>query len=107
MKEVNVLGTVYTVEFKAEEEDEKLEDTNGYCDITSKRIVIRKVIRERKTIENLEVHYKNTVRHELVHAFIHESGLNVNSDWATNEEFVSWVALQFDKLQKAFEEVEE
>ena len=44
------------------------------------------------------------LRHEIVHAFLYESGLDVSSEWARNEEIVDWIALQTPKLQKAFEE---
>ena len=40
----------------------------------------------------------------MIHAFLHESGLAVNSDWAQNEEMVDWFALQAPKLFKAFKE---
>ena len=49
--------------------------------------------------------YKNSVkRHELIHAFLYESGLDACS-WANNEEMVDWIAIQFPKLFKAFQEV--
>lgn len=44
------------------------------------------------------------IRHELVHAFLFESGLSVNS-WADNEEIVDWIAIQFPKLQAGFNAV--
>ncbi|MFD1464645.1 hypothetical protein ACFQ4L_00875 [Lapidilactobacillus mulanensis] len=41
-------------------------------------------------------------RHELIHAFLCESGLAENSDWAQNEEVVDWIARQFPKLFETF-----
>lgn len=52
--------------------------------------------------------YKNSVmRHEIVHAFLYESGLDVCSKgaWAKNEEMVDWIAIQFPKMMVAFHEV--
>jgi len=53
---------------------------------------------------------KCTLRHELVHAFLNESGLMWNSftpdkAWAKNEEMVDWIAIQSPKLFKVFREV--
>ena len=102
---VNVLGTVYLIKFKTLEEDLKLENCNAYVDPTVKKIVIKKIREDRNTLEDLNVYYKYLIKHELVHAFIYESGLNYNSEWAENEEMVSWIALQFDKIAKAFDEI--
>ena len=53
--------------------------------------------------ENLAEYKKVVIRHELIHAFLFESGLDAAS-WAMNEEMVDWFALQAPKLMKAFEE---
>ena len=45
------------------------------------------------------------MRHELIHAFLFESGLAENSNWARNEEMVDWIARQFPKMAKTFQEV--
>ena len=52
-----------------------------------------------------------TLRHEITHAFLNESGLQNDtsvpgSGWATNEEMVDWIAIQFPKMKKAFEEAD-
>lgn len=52
---------------------------------------------------------KQNLRHEIVHAFLFESGLNDNSSvyksgWATNEEMVDWFALQGPKIYKAWQD---
>lgn len=55
------------------------------------------------TLKNIENYKKKITRHEIIHAFLFESGLDFNS-WGRNEEFVDWLALQFPKIIKAFEE---
>ncbi|WP_394967432.1 hypothetical protein [Candidatus Allofournierella merdipullorum] len=50
--------------------------------------------------------HRKIIRHEIIHAFLFESGLAENSDWAQIEEMVDFFAIQFPKLQKAFEEAE-
>ena len=43
---VNVLGTEYTIEYKNANEDAFMFEVDGYCDKTSKRIVVSKKRRE-------------------------------------------------------------
>ena len=53
------------------------------------------------------MHYqRKVIRHELTHALLFESGLSNDSSWAENEEVVDWIAIQFPKMIKAFEEVD-
>lgn len=54
---------------------------------------------------------KKTLRHEIIHAFLTESGLhgntyNVDGGWAMNEEMVDWFAIQSPKIMRVFEELE-
>ena len=60
-----------------------------------------------ESYEDLELWQRKTLRHEIVHAFLYESGLWQNSfkDWARNEEMTDWIALQFEKLLDVFKEV--
>ena len=49
--------------------------------------------------------YKNKVfRHEIVHEFLEESGIQGECPWNT-EEMVDWVALQLPKIVEACKEV--
>jgi hypothetical protein len=49
------------------------------------------------------------MRHEILHAFLYESGLRENSNkvyaWAENEEMVDWIAIQFPKIEKIYKEL--
>ena len=83
----------------------------GYCDNNTKEIVILNLRStpdwaeaQEEVIQRME---KCTIRHELVHAFLNESGLQWNSfapdkAWAKNEEMVDWFAIQFPKMYEAF-----
>jgi len=44
-------------------------------------------------------------RHELVHAFFYESGLDTESDFARDEILVDFLAMQIPKLAKLFEKL--
>ena len=107
---VNVLGTVYQISERTEKEDEKLEGNDGYCDRTVKLIVIEKLVREQYTLADLEYIMKKVLRHEIVHAFLIESGLNEcsqsSSSWALNEEMVDWLAVQGPKIYDAWREAD-
>lgn len=105
MKEVNILGTTYTVKKSNEKEDLALKNCDGYCDETIKLCVIAETVSGTMSKSNLVAHEKKVTRHELIHAFLSESGLTENS-WAANEEIVDWIAAQFPKMLKAFEEAD-
>lgn len=100
---VNVLGTVYSIEQSNKVDDLCLETCSGYCDSSVKKIVINTFQRQHNSLEDLDAFEKQITRHELVHAFLNESGLGDES-WGSNEEIVDWIACQFPKLLKAFEE---
>lgn len=103
-KKINVLGTDYEIVTNVNEKDDPyIADCDGYIDYTNKKIHISEMS-EYGWSDN-QYHENTVIRHELVHAFLYESGLNVNSDWARNEEIVDWIALQAPKLNKLFEEL--
>lgn len=96
---VNVLGTEYQIK-KTESKE-----YDGYCDWTAQKIFIEDFRQEEDSLEDLKRYEKVVLRHELIHAFLHESGLAQNSDWATNEEMVDYFAKQLPKMLKVFKEV--
>lgn len=101
---VNVLGQPYEVIFRPESEhDPKLEESSGYCEPHSKKLIVKDIEPDAMTVENLDDFKAKVLRHEIVHAFLHESGLRNNS-WGDNEEIVDWIALQGPKLLKAWQE---
>jgi hypothetical protein len=105
MKKVNILGTTYTIKEANENTDPKLTECDGYCDDTIKLCVVADMsIKGLMSKSNLDEYKKKVTRHELIHAFLFESGLAENS-WAFNEEMVDWVAAQFPKLVKAFDQL--
>lgn len=111
VKTVNILGTEYTIEHRKEEDDPKLADgIDGYCDTSVKLLVICDFERDEHCKEDLQAYSLQVLRHEIIHAFIFESGLDSCSNqfgggWATNEEMIDWYAIQAPKIFKAFEDV--
>lgn len=99
---VNILGTEYTIVTNAtESEYPKITNNLGYTDFSIKQIVVRKLEPDNDSLEDLKVWERSTLRHELIHAFLFESGLDNNS-WARNEEIIDWIALQFEKMLDVF-----
>ena len=102
---VDVLGTVYSIEQSNQIVDDNLNNMDGYCDHSIKKIVIDTFNNSPGSMQNLDEYRKQVIRHELIHAFLFESGLDGNS-WAKEEEIVDWIACQFPKLMKTFEDAD-
>lgn len=102
---IKVLGVDYEIIESNREDDNNLEDADGYCDFSVKKIVIDTFKNRPGSMEDLTEYKKQVIRHELIHAFLHESGLDANS-WAGNEEIVDWIAIQFLKMAEAFGKVD-
>lgn len=111
-RKINILGTEYTIKEKALKEDELLDTRDGYTDWSTREIVVRREQEwEDANLGNMEAYIRETLRHEIVHAFLFESGLDasVNSvfgSWAKNEEMVDWFAIQGQKIYKAWQEAD-
>ena len=109
---IDVLGTKYEIIRVKNGQDEYMEKMHfgGYCDGTMKRIKLLDL----KTVPDwqnesqyrISEQEKETLRHEIIHAFLNESGLEWNSHacdaWAKNEEMVDWFAIQTPKMLKVF-----
>ena len=112
MKTVKILGTNYRIEYKTRKEDLKLENVDGYCDFSIKKIVCIKRLEEDKDLldlADLSAIDKRILRHEILHAFIYESGLWTDSfsvqNWGTNEEMTDWFAIQTPKIFEVYKEL--
>ncbi|WP_270620703.1 hypothetical protein [[Clostridium] innocuum] len=103
---VNVLGTVYRIKYVP-----SLDGRGGETDFYTKEIHISEqedVPPEFKT-DNLKEMQRHVLRHELIHAFLFESGMDQSSTaheaWAVNEEMIDWMAIQMPKIMAAYESV--
>ena len=108
---VNILGSEWSVKFGNEEEYPNLAEMDGYTDLSTREIVVDDMKASQGQIgakADLESYQKQVVRHEIIHAFLLESGLASNSNsadsWAVNEEMVDWFAIQSPKILKVFNE---
>lgn len=106
-EKATVLGEVYKFFYETEECAPKMKGNDGYTETVEKEIHIEKGIFEdqpedKQLVKNLPKYGRKVIRHELVHAFIEESGLAECNDWARSEELVDWIAKQFPKMMKCF-----
>lgn len=103
---VNILGSTWTIKEQSESENELLKGCDGYCDWTTKEIVVEREMYG--TLGDMEAYIRKVIRHEIVHAFLFESGLHESTAdsnaWAKNEEMVDWFARQGQKIYAAWKE---
>lgn len=100
---VNVLGTNYDLIESDKSKYESLAEMDGFCDTSVKLCVVDKMEGNAPDMKrNLSEYKKSVKRHELIHAFLFESGMS-SCSWGPNEEMVDWIAIQFPKMLKAFE----
>lgn len=96
MKAVSILGSTYNIYLREKTEDKYLEKCAGYCDPSSRTIVVMKESDDNE-LDDFVAYQKQILRHEIVHAFLYESGLG--ADWehsasGHDETTVDWIARQ-------------
>ena len=105
---INVLGTDIRIFFRKEADDPKLKNMVGYFDSSKAMIVVKILESDENSLGDLDKYQMEILRHEIIHAFLHESGLDdcagAAESWATNEEMVDWFAIQSPKIFKVFRE---
>lgn len=76
-------------------------------DKTSKKIVVDSCVNS--DLDHPDEYIKLALRHEVIHAFMFESGLDSETEhvkFPEDEIFVDWVAIQYPKIKKVFDELE-
>ena len=110
-KKIDILGTEYTVLLDVPvASDSSLENRMGYCQPSIQKIVVACLDDidgwKGESDESRRRVLAITLRHEVLHAFLSESGLWSNSleagAWSMNEEMIDWFAMQWPKIMKAF-----
>ena len=99
---IDVLGAKYDVHYRTPNQDAFLHDCDGYCDKTTREIVVKAGDNSSGLGDN-DRYLRKVLRHEIIHAFFNESGLSDSSNhydgaWAKNEEMVDWFAIQSPKI---------
>ena len=93
VKSIYIMGQPYTIYLC--EVNEIGNDTDGICATYEKKILLRykKDLLTQDSEESAKTErYKEVIRHELVHAFFHESGVDT-ATCGNNEEFLAiWIS---------------
>lgn len=116
-KTINILGERYKLRFKNYLDDPLFAQRHidGYHDSIDKQIVVCNMKTypswENETAAYCQKVEKQILRHEIIHAFLTQSGLDDNSNrfegaWAKNEEMIDFFALQSPKIVKIFSELD-
>lgn len=109
-QKINILGSEWTVVRTNRAEEKRLEDKDGFCDFSVRLICINWYQVDNEDLDqqwDIDVHNRNVLRHEIVHAFLFESGLGENwkhDTFGHDETMVDWIAMQGPKLYKAWKE---
>ena len=102
---LKILGRDYKV-VVVPEDDHNLDGADGRCSFWSGMIWVSDCSAWGE--ETREAYYRQILRHEIIHAFLFESGMAYNSasaeHWAMNEEMVDWFAIQGPKVLKIWEQ---
>ena len=107
---INILGETWTIHIvhKFPKRLADNETTAAALCVPPDRSIYIKTIKKAdcKDVQRL---FNTILRHEIIHAYLVESGLNENANaienWATNEEMVDWFALQSEKIFKTYKEL--
>ena len=104
----NILGAEWNIEYRNADADPLLKEDDGYTDPSVKRIVIANK-RENCSIQDYKYMQRENLRHEIIHAFLFESGLGFNfehNEFGHEETMIDWIAIQFPKILEVFKEAD-
>lgn len=110
-RELIILGSKYKILFIT---DDYLDKKGLFAEINygDKIIFVDENVFNKKNFDNCYLmQLKLSIRHEIIHGFMEESGLNRNvgqcaEHWVQNEDCVQWLAMQSPKIFKLFKELE-
>ena len=109
---LSILGSEWTINFGNKDKYPNLADNDGYTDTSTKEIIIDDMSEHQDDIsskKNTQNYQRQVIRHEIIHAYLAESGLDGNGaccdHWEYNEEMVDWFAIQLPKIFKTCNEL--
>lgn len=100
---MNILGSEYTIIVDTDYCEELGAD--GVTERYDKKIYMRNVqdmLENSSSIQAKQKRYNETLRHEIVHAFLFESGLD---SYSCDETLVQWLASKMPQVTQAFKEM--
>lgn len=107
METVDILGVEYDFVRNADPVEYPImdiRDAMGYAEVNGKRIIIGELIPEVGGAEDISEAVDETMRHEIIHGFVYESGLYFPSV-EEEERIVTWIARMFPRLLRSFRQI--
>ncbi len=106
--DVCIMGTPWRVCVAPMKTDKRLDDCDGFTDKTSKLIMVEDC-RQKSNLDHPLFYMRKVIRHEIIHAFLIESGLDecmMHRKYGHEEQMVDWFAHQFHKIRNVVENCE-
>lgn len=111
---VDIMGIKYTVRIAKYEDDPIFKEDNcvACCGDIDKEILLcnpltLKSWSENDSDTNVCIFLRETLRYEIIHAFLNECGLKNAAMgcecWANNEEMIDWFAIMAPRIYKAYQ----
>ena len=100
---MNVLGTDYKIIIDSEYCIS--EGADGFCQRYEKRIYMREVqdmLEKNASSQAKQKRFNEVLRHELIHAFLFEAGLD---EYGCDETIVQWIASKIPQIINCFNEL--
>lgn len=102
---IDILGTTYEILFVDCNEEPRMKNKDGFVDKTQRKIYISKY-NEESGFKNWKEYEAEIMRHEIIHTFMIESGLDNNwqhpNEFGHDETTIDWFAMQWHKINKIF-----
>lgn len=109
---ISILGTDYTISYVSQSEIDKMMNSNeftGVCNEHNKEIFIS-TLDDYLSNEQRDLVMSLNLRHEIIHAFLNESGLSWDAlgcnNWPKNEEMIGWLSIQIPKIFKVYKKLD-
>ena len=109
---INVMGTDFDITYTTEEEDPTIKGKSGVCYSLLKKIKIDQYIylddadgsvseaeKSSKLLSLLAI-----LRHEVMHAFFFQSGLDTQCSFAVDEMLIDWLSLKLPEIVEVMKE---
>lgn len=94
----SILGTEYEIVSQTENENPKLIGADGLAELYEHKLIIDFTTGDSKnTWNNIDEYHKKVMRHEMIHAIFHESGLE---KYQQDETLVDFLAQQYSKFEQ-------
>lgn len=92
----DILGSDYEVDFGKRKKIGLSSNLEGQCAFLLRKILVEHSMRDCETKEERDIRTVNTLAHEVFHAYVHESGLEL--DDSTEEKLAVWYEVMWRKM---------